>query len=48
MIANNSSQAEVEKEKLKIQLNNELLSPWKEQELRLKEMELQIKQSYVN
>lgn len=45
MIANNSSQAEVEKEKLKIQLNNELLAPWKEQELRLKEMELQIKQS---
>ena len=35
----------VEKEKLKIQLNNELLAPWKEQEFRLKEMELQIKQS---
>jgi len=45
MIANNASQAEVEKEKLKIQLNNELLAPWKEQELKLKEMELQIKQS---
>ena len=44
MMANNAQEAEVEKEKLKIQLNNELLAPWKEQELKLKEMELQVKQ----
>ena len=40
MMATNAQEAEVEKEKLKIQLNNELLAPWKEQELKLKEMEL--------
>jgi hypothetical protein len=44
MSAENAQQADVEKEKLKIQLNNELLAPWKDQEMKLKEMELQIKQ----
>lgn len=43
MAVENASQAEVEKEKLKIQLNNELLAPWKEQEAKMKEMELSIK-----
>ena len=44
MSAANAQQADVEKEKLKIQLNNELLAPWKDQENKLAQMELSIKQ----
>ena len=44
MGASRTQEAENEKEKLKIQLNNELLAPWKEQEMKLKQMELDIKE----
>jgi hypothetical protein len=43
--AANAEQAQVEKEKLKIQLNNELLAPWKAEELKIQQMAIDVKKA---